>query len=504
MLHDTILGRDQTRIIAALEDGSAVGARHPLRRIDTHMSYLFLGEERAFKLKRALRHPFADLASVEARRAACEAELAINAKLAPSLYETVLPVVSDRHGAIQVGGAGDPIDWVVVMRRFPDGALMSEMAKANTLTPSAIEEGVTAVVAFHAAQPEMTSTGHTADYRRILAGLRETEAEGAAALGVTPASSELFDALDRSLTRLSPLIEARREMGWVRRGHGDLHLRNICLFEGRIVPFDALEFDPALATGDVIYDIAFLLMDLRAQGLDALANRAMNAYWDAAGQADEALALLPLFMALRAAVRMAVSVEAGDLAEASRYRAIGSRLLEVTHPRLVAIGGLSGTGKSTVARAIGGDLPGPCGARVLRTDSLRKALAGKPATEPLAGEAYEPAARASVYRVLAERAQSALEAGSSVIADATFREDPAREAIEGAAGRHAFLGLWLRAETDVRVARVARRRGDVSDATTKVAIEQIEPRKLDRGWRVINAARPADAVAEDVRRNLAA
>lgn len=500
MSHDADLGREQPRIIAALEDGSAVDAGHPLRRIDTHMSHLFLGEGRVYKLKRALRHPFADMTSVEGRRLACEAELAVNAKLAPGLYEGVCPVVHDRPGAIRVGGDGAPIDWIVVMRRFPDGALLSEMAQANTLTWETVEDAVKAVAGFHAAQPPITSTGHTADYRRILAGLRETEAQGAAALGVAPASSALFEALERSLTRLSPLIEARRERGHVRRGHGDLHLRNICRFEGRIVPFDALEFDPALATADVIYDVAFLLMDLRAQGLDDLANSAMNAYWDTTGQDDEALALLPFFMALRAAVRMAVSVEAGDLVEAARYRALGCDLLEVLHPRLVAVGGLSGTGKSTLARAIGGALPGACGARRLRTDGLRKALAGKAETERLAAHAYEPAARAQVYRVLAQRVQAALEAGSSVIADATFREDPARAAIEGAAGRHGFLGLWLRAGTDTRVGRVARRRGDASDATATVALEQIEPGEI--GWRIIDAARPAEVVAAEVRRLL--
>lgn len=500
MSHDADLGREQPRIIAALEDGSAVGAGQALRRIDTHMSHLFLGEGRAYKLKRALRHPFADMTSVEGRRVACEAELTVNAKLAPGLYEGVFPVVHDRQGAIRVGGDGDPMDWVVVMRRFPDGALLSEMAQANTLTREAVEEAVTAIASFHAAQPPTTSTDHTADYRRILAGLRETESQGAAALGVAPASSRLFEALERGLTRLSPLIEARRERGHVRRGHGDLHLRNICRFEGRITPFDALEFDPALATADVIYDVAFLLMDLRAQGLDDLANSAMNAYWDATGQDDEALALLPFFMALRAAVRMAVSVEAGDLVDAARYRALGCDLLEALHPRLVAVGGLSGTGKSTLARAIGGALPGPCGARMLRTDSLRKALAGKAQTARLAEPAYEPAARAEVYRVLAQRVQAALEAGSSVIADATFREDPARAAIEGAAGRHGFLGLWLRAGTDTRVGRVARRRGDASDATATVALEQIEPGEV--GWRIIDAARPAEVVAEEVRRLL--
>lgn len=500
MPHDADLDREQLRIIAALEDGSAVGAGQAMRRIDTHMSHIFLGEGRAYKLKRALRHPFADMTSVEGRRAACEAELAVNAKLAPGLYEGVSPVVHDRQGAIRVGGDGAPIDWVVIMRRFPDGALLSEMAQANTLTREAVEEAVTAVADFHTAQPPITSAGHTADYRRILAGLRETEAQGAAALGVAPTSSRLFEALERSLTRLSPLIEARRERGHVRRGHGDLHLRNICRFEGRIMPFDALEFDPTLATADVIYDVAFLLMDLRAQGLDDLANSAMNAYWDTTGQDDEALALLPFFMALRGAVRMAVSVEAGDLVEAARYRALGCDLLEAPHPQLVAVGGLSGTGKSTLARAIGGALPGPCGARLLRTDSLRKAMAGKAQTERLAEPAYEPAARAEVYRVLTQRVRAALEAGASVIADATFREDPARAAIEGAAGHHDFLGLWLRAGTDTRVGRVARRQDDASDATATVALEQIEPSEV--GWRIIDAARPAEVVAEEVRRLL--
>jgi predicted kinase len=299
------------------------------------------------------------------------------------------------------------------------------------------------------------------------------------------------------------LIEARREAGWVRRGHGDLHLRNICLFHDRVTPFDALEFDPALSTSDVIYDVAFLFMDLRARGLDGLANLAMNRYWDVSGQPEDALALLPLFMALRATVRLAVAVEAGDLVQAARYRKLGLEILQPATPRLLAIGGLSGTGKSTLAKAMAPEIPGPCGGRLLRTDVIRKRLAGLAPRDRLAADAYDDAARATIYRVLAQRAQTALGAGSSVLADATFREDPLRAAIEGAARGYPFLGLWLHAPPEVRVARVVRRRDDASDATTKVALEQVEPDKLGQAWRTLDASRTIYALANDVRRLLA-
>ena len=489
---------DQGVIVDALQSGAAVGDGQPLKRIDTHMSHLFLGRTRVYKLKRALRHPFADMSSAEARRQACEAELAVNRALAPDLYEAVLPVVRDGE-AIRIGGSGQVIDWVVAMRRFSDGALLDELAGAGALTPEQVSEAVQVVADFHAGLAAHGEAGHAVDYRKIIDGLRKTEAEGADAFGVQPASEALFGALEHALARLSPLIEARRKAGWVRRGHGDLHLRNICLFQGRVTPFDALEFDPALATSDVLYDVAFLFMDLRARGLDEHANLAMNRYWDVSGQPEAALALLPLFMALRAAVRMAVSVQAGDLVQAADYRQLGQEILTAAAPRLLGIGGLSGTGKSVLAKAVAPDLPGPCGGRLLRTDVIRKSLAGLAPGDRLADDAYDGDARATVYRILAQRAQEALAAGTSVVADATFREDPARAAIEGAAGDHPFLGLWLTAPTEVRVGRVAGRRGDASDATARVALEQVEPARLGPLWLTLDAARPMVAVAGDVR-----
>ena len=495
----TDVAADQIGIVAALEQGTASGDATPLRRIDTHMSHVFLGPRRVYKLKRSIRYPFCDFSTVEARRQACDAELTVNRMLAPDIYQAVLPVIRQPSGVIQLGGEGVALDWVVAMRRFPEGALFEDLADAGRLNPDLVRQAASAIAVFHTAQAPHRETGHAVDYRRIVEGLRATEADGAAKFGVNPGPKTLFTRLEREIARRSPLLESRRRDGWVRRGHGDLHLRNICLFDGRVMPFDALEFDPALATADVIYDVAFLLMDLRAHGLNDLANVAMNQYWDAAGQSEAALALLPLFMALRAAVRMAVAVEAGDLAQAARYRDLGLELLQPRAVRLLAIGGLSGTGKSSLAQSLAPGLSGPCGARLLRTDVLRKRSAGVAPNQQLTDKAYEPEARATIYRLLAQRAREVLDADCSIVADATFREDPTRAAIEGVAKDHEFCGIWLTAPTEVRVVRVGNRHGDASDADEKVALRQVEPRRLRKGWTIIDANRPLAVIGEEAR-----
>jgi hypothetical protein len=224
---------------------------------------------------------------------------------------------------------------------------------------------------------------------------------------------------------------------------------------------------------------------------------------DLSDQPQDALALLPLFMALRAAVRMAVAVEAADLVQADAYRKLALALLRPSTPRLLAIGGLSGSGKSTLAAAVAPRLSGPCGARLLRTDVIRKASAGAPEAAPAASEAYQPAARAAIYTVLAEQASEALDAGSSVLADGTFGEPSARAQIEAASKGHPFLGLWLRAPASVRVGRVAARKNDASDATAAVAVAQTEPEGLEAAWRVLDADRKVERLADDVRALLA-
>jgi aminoglycoside phosphotransferase family enzyme/predicted kinase len=492
----TAVAASQASTVEALASGSAIPGGSVPRRIDTHMSHLFLADGHAYKLTRSRVHPFADMSTVMARRRACEEELIANAAWAPGLYEAVLPVVLDPQGGIAIGGSGSVVDWILKLRRFDDGALLAEMADAGRLTPELVVRTAQRVAECHAALPRRRDAGHAVDYRRIIVGLRATDAAGAEALGVRSTAGPFFDALEHELARRAPLIEARRRAGAVARGHGDLHLGNICLFRGEVTPFDALGFDARLATADVLYDIAFLLMDLRARGLDDLANVAMNRYWDASSTPEGALAL---FMALRAAVRMAVAVEAGDLAAAARYCRLGHDLLQPIRPRVVAIGGLSGTGKSTIAQALAPTLPGVCGARMLRTDVLRKLAAGAEVSTAMPETAYTPAARAAVYRALAERAAAAVAADASVVADATFREPSARAEIERAAARGAFQGVWLRTTAAVRIARVAARRGDASDATPAVAQAQTEPTDLSASWRVVDAGRCVAEVEAEVR-----
>ena len=287
----------------------------------------------------------------------------------------------------------------------------------------------------------------------------------------------LFQDLSANFERFAGLIEDRRRAGFVRRGHGDLHLSNICLYRGRATPFDALAFDPRMATTDVLFDMAFFLMDLRASGLRVFANAAMNRYFDAARQPEGGLALLPGFTALRSAVRMAVAAERGSLDDAARYGRLGLALLQPSAPRLVAVGGLSGSGKSVVARLLAPALDGPCGARLLGADRIRKT--GLVETQALDAAAYGLQARMAVYLSLKRKAGEAMDAGASVIADATFRDDETRRAIASAAVGCPFRGFWLEVPSEVRVARVERRRGDVSDATAAVASAQVGPGRLD-------------------------
>jgi len=487
---------DQSGLVAAFEAGCVEGAPGPVEHVRTHVSEVFLTRDRAFKLKRAVKLPFVDFTTLESRRAACEAELAVNRRMAAPFYLGVSPVGQDANGRYRLDGCGTAIDWVVVMRRFDRDLQFDRLAADGRLSRVLVEQAAQAVARMHGAASVSRAAGGVADYAHIISKLRETEAHGAAYMAREPGAQPLFDALERELFRLGPLIERRLADGKVRRGHGDLHLRNICVYEDAPMLFDALEFDERLATTDIVYDIAFLIMDLRRVGLHAHANVAMNAYWDAGGEDEAALQLLGFFMALRAAVRMAVAVESGEWDEAQTYHQLGRNLLERAPPLLVAIGGLSGVGKSAVAAAAAARFGGPAGARLLRSDIIRKQRLGLDQTERAMAEAYSEERRSQVYAALASNAAAALAAETSVIADATFQSAQARALIETAARGARFHAFWLDAPKSVRIARVKARAHDASDADAAIAGAQEEPRELR--WPRINADRPLDAIVKEI------
>jgi predicted kinase len=274
--------------------------------------------------------------------------------------------------------------------------------------------------------------------------------------------------------------------GKVRRCHGDLHLRNICLLDGKPVLFDCIEFSDEIASIDVLYDLAFLLMDLEYRNLQDLANQGYNRYLDLTNE-DAGLATLPLFISLRAAVRAHVTATAancvgagGELErkrdEARRYLDFARRVLKPQSPRLIAIGGLSGSGKSTIARALAPTFGTRPGARVLRSDVIRKRLWGVMPESRLPSAAYAPDVSRRVYDAILERAAAALRAGYCAIIDAVSlgKEERRSFAFLAEQARVPFSGIWLGAAPEIMVARLGARHDDASDASAEVLGQQLQ------------------------------
>lgn len=502
---------DQSETIAFLSQPGAYGATGPVERVDTHAAVIFLVGERAFKLKRAVRYPYLDFSTVERRKAVCDAELALNRRTAPDLYLAVEPVGRRADGSLALG-AGEPVDWVVVMRRFASDCLLETMARQGPLPPALIRDLADAIAAFHDAAQAVPGPGPGCGAERVravIAGNRASMAAQPADLIPPDGRERLFSGSLALLDRLADLLDRRAVAGRVRHCHGDLHLANICLWHGRPTLFDCLEFDPELATTDVLYDLAFLIMDLCQRGLHGEASLLFNRYFDMREESD-GLAALPLFLSMRAAVRAHVSASAAasqpeaegreqKRAAAREYLAAALAFLEPEEPRLIAIGGLSGTGKSTLAAGLAPRVGSAPGARWLRTDVLRKRMAGVLPEAPLPASAYTPAAHRAVYHQLAQAARGALAAGRCVVADGVFADPSERAAIAAAAHECGvpFLGIWLEAPAAAMLSRVAGRQGDASDADAAVVERQLGYAVGDlSGWHRTSAqGTPQDVLA---------
>jgi aminoglycoside phosphotransferase family enzyme/predicted kinase len=473
----------------------------PVRRIDTHAGVVFLAGERALKVKRAVRFPFLDFSTLAKREAACLAEIEANRPFAPELYRGVIAVTRSRDGTLALGGDGEPVEWAVDMRRFDETKTLDRLADAGGIDLAMADELARAVVAAHARAPVVDAApciDALADYvEQNDAAFREYPA-----LFPQGAVAELTTASRAAFARLRPLLLERGEAGLVRRGHGDLHLGNIALIDGRPVPFDALEFDPVVASGDVLYDLAFLLMDLVERKLEAAANVVLNRYLTETRRCEDldALAALPFQMSMRAAIRAKVTAARAAIAPATHrtaitrsattYFALAAALIAPPAPRLVAIGGLSGTGKSLLARALAPDLRPHPGAVVVRSDVERKALFGVGETDRLPAEAYAQGVTARTYAVLAEKARRTIAAGYSAVVDAVFADVAEREAVAVMAHANgaAFAGLFLTADLAIRIARIGHRTGDASDADAAVARRQEDYALGSLDWSRVDAS----------------
>lgn len=479
-----------------------------VERIDTHGATLFLAGDRAWKMKRAVRFPYMDFSTIERRRHALSQELTLNRRTAPDLYLALHAITRGPEGQLALDGEGEAIDWVLEMRRFPAGCLLSELAEQGKLSREHIRMLTDRVVDFHAQAPVVATPDGYARFLAVTTGNIASLEAGADILG-DDAVKQIAQSLLAALEKAKPLLIERSAAGRVRHVHGDLHLANITLIDEIPVPFDCIEFDDELAIIDTLYDLAFLLMDLWQRGLKTLANEAFNRYLDRTTEDEAGIALLPLFLATRAVIRAHVGAaraqrlgpDSAIAAEARDYLQHAQQFLEPSPPTLMAIGGLSGSGKSTVARHIAPTLGCAPGARVVRSDVLRKRLAGVAPETRLPPSAYTLAQNVQVYRTLDELAASLIATGHSVIVDAVFARHHERVRIgELAQGAQVpFQGFWLDCNVATRVARVEGRTGDASDADTAVARVQEADPLTEAGWHRLNADLPTIAIATQMR-----
>ena len=483
--------RDQEAVFAYLSK-----TEPDCKRIDTHASIVFLWRNRVLKVKRAVRLPFLDYSTLEKRKHACEEELIVNRRFAPELYRRVVPITRTDSG-LEIDGAGSPVEWAVEMSRFDERQTLDQLAGSGSITPALAEALATTLYNAHR-QAEITDGS---SWLISISGIIERNTQVFLKEAELPRESvRRLDALTRQkLKNCQTLLQARASKGLVRRCHGDAHLGNIVLIEGKPVLFDAIEFDPVIATTDVLYDLAFPLMDLCHFGLNGCANRLFNAYLQGSWvENGTALSLLPLFLSIRAAIRSDVAFTKRRLApdqdhhaDAARaYFALALQLIEPARPSLIAIGGASGTGKSVLAREIAPLLSPMPGAVLLRSDVIRKELFGIDPLVRLPQAAYDPAINARVYRTLVDRSRDILGQGFSAIVDAAFLKEAERNELSRAAGalNGDFRSVFLTAKLDIRLARIRSRENDASDATPEIATGQEDFEIGEMTWPTVDAS----------------
>lgn len=505
---------DQSAVMTFLQAPSTHGLKpgERVERIDTHGAVIFLAGKKAYKIKRAVCLPFMDFSTLARREEACQAEIDINRPTAPEIYINKIAITRDRLGDLALNGRGEAIEWAVAMHRFDPSQTFDRLAQDGALTQDDLLEAVDAIIAFQRRAPERRVTDWISDLGSYIEQNDRAfhEATGQFAQKQT---AELKDKTTREWKRVQPVLQARGKRQKVRRCHGDLHLRNIVRLPEGVRLFDALEFDERIATGDVLYDLAFMLMSLDELNLREEANGVLNHYIARMGQGEDmdGLDAFPLFLSIRAALRAKISAMAAHYVSGSEHAALlreakhffdyALDVLEARDVSLTVVGGLSGSGKSAVASALAPRLGRSPGAVILRSDITRKTLSRAPWTKKLGPDAYTPDMTRHVYETMAETARHALLAGHAVIVDAVCATLEEREMFEQVARdvECHFAGVWLDAKLDTRLTRIDKRVNDASDADGSIARKQESYAIDDLAWPRANADQTLDKVLATVR-----
>jgi len=491
----------QSDVIRFLSNSDNFPNVDSIKRIDTHAAIIFLVGDVAYKMKRAVVYPFLDFSTLEKRRLVCLNEIKVNQKNAPTIYDDTVPLTREADGSLKIDGDGEIVEWVVRMNRFDESLTLDRVIESGPLSDEIIDTLALEMTHAHARAPSRQAGPWIANLRRYLDQNAEAFKHHTDLFPADQAT-ELIKSSVAVYEDIKPLLESRGRAGYVRLCHGDAHLGNIVLIDGTPVLFDALEFDDVIATADVLYDLAFLLMDLWKCEHAYEANRIFNRYLVESRCADhyEGLAALPFFLMLRATIRAKVTAsrlefctgpERSTIAlQAEDYFAASRAFLKDEVPRLIAVGGLSGSGKSTVAAHIAAAIGRAPGAVILRSDVIRKHMFDVNEKEPLSQQAYSASASRIVYERIYAAAARILKTGQSVIADAVFARENERVAIEELAENNGvqFTGLWLDTPEQVVVTRIKERLSDASDADEAVFKKQLAYDLGEISWHQIDAS----------------
>jgi uncharacterized protein len=463
---------------------------HPvcdIRRVETHISRILLTGYFAYKLKKPLDLGFLDFSTLEKRRHCCEEEVRLNKRLAPDLYLEVVPVVRS-HAGVRMGGKGEILDYAVKMRQFPEGCLMDALAARGEIGKDHLDALADRLAQFHTdaaraqagspwGEPESLWQPCAENFEQI-AALLKSDAE-------QRRLAEIRAGSEKTWRDLAPLFRARKQDGFIRECHGDLHLRNLIWLDGHAVAFDGIEFNANLHWIDVQSDIAFLYMDLTERKYRGWALRVYNRYLERGGDYAGA-AVLDFYAAYRAMVRAKVALirasqnaEASDYEEGLAYLELAEMPCSPRRPMLIVTHGLSGSGKTTHSQG----LLEAMGAIRVRSDVERKRLFGLAAEAKSAGDIYTPAATQATFGRMRDLARDLLRAGWPVIADATFLDRWQRDMFRELAHECgvAFRILDFTAPKNVLEDRVAHRlaRGrDASEADLAILHGQMANEEL--------------------------
>jgi uncharacterized protein len=492
----------QARMVQALRAALAAQGGEVLL-IETHISFVLVGAVHAYKIKKALKNAFLDQSTLPLREHACHEELRLNGRLAAGLYLGVVALTGSADAPV-LGGAGPAIDWAVKMRAFAQDSLWNRLAAHRALRAAHIDELARVLAPVHAAAAVADARGRLGSPQQVRAPLQDSLAD-LECLARTPAQHsrlrQLRDWEADVYPRLAPVMAERLAAGRVRECHGDLHLGNVTLIDGRTTVFDGIEFNDDFRWIDVMSDVAFMAMDLQAHGLPRLAHRFINAYLELSGDYD-GVRVLDYYLVHRALVRAKVELlrqaqcQAAD-AEAAQHASAAAHYLELAQdfcqprrPVLMLTHGYSGSGKTTLTQS----LLETIGAIRIRSDVQRKRLAGLQAHarsgSPLFAGLYGQDMTGATYARLLELAAPVLAGGRDTILDATYLRRAQREAARRWAEQRGVPCLILAFDADAQVLRERLRRRAAQGADASEADEAV----LDAQMRT---AQPLQADEQD-------